>query len=66
MKKQFNYVVARPYQEDIPDKLSIYTYAGSLQRGTLEEAKEFLKYVHSKEIHNDKYRIYKVKFKKVD
>lgn len=66
MTKEFKYVVAKPWRDDEPDNLCIYTYMGSIRTGTMKSAKEFLEYVKSRVGSPDTYSIYKVKFKKVE
>ncbi len=65
-KKEFNYVIARPWEEDEPDHLCIYAYGSEVQRGTMKEAKGMLKYVQSqKDDDSDQYAIYRVTYEKV-
>ena len=61
----FSFVVARPWEEDKPNNLRTYSYAGQVQTGTMKSAKWFLKYVRSqcdtaKEA--KAYKIYRVDF----
>lgn len=75
MKKQeavFNFVVGYPWSDSEPNNLCMYCFGKDIQRGTMKEAEEFLKYVkrqaklsgHTKE-EIDKYGIYVVGFSKV-
>lgn len=64
-KKIINYVVARPWDQKDPEHLAIYSYFHDVQRGTLEDAKNFLEYVKNKDNSED-YAIYIVNFRKID
>jgi hypothetical protein len=42
----FNYVIARPWSDDRPDSLCIYTiFSAEVQRGTMLNAQQSLEYV---------------------
>lgn len=60
------FVVARPWYPHDPDQLCIYVYGCEIQTGTLDDAKEFLKYVkrRSGNAEHD-YAIYKLTFTKL-
>lgn len=63
----FNYVVARPWPKP-EDGLCIYNYRGDVQRGSLDDAKAFLKYVEFKcrDEPGKIWSIYKINYEKVD
>ncbi len=66
MSEEFDYVVARPWDDEDPNYLAIYTFGSQIQRGTIEEAKDFLNYVQRQGNKDEKYSIYKVNFEKID
>lgn len=64
--KEFDYVIARPWEDEDPDHLCIYAYGGEVQRGTLADARSMLKYVRGqKDDDSDQYQIYRVTFDKI-
>lgn len=67
MIEMFPYVIARPWEEDEPDNLCVYTiYNREVQYGTMKEAEGLLRYVRNqKEDDSDRYEIYRVTYKKV-
>lgn len=58
----FNYVIARPWGDDTESLCCYMTYANVVHYGTLEDAKEHLKYVISRQEEGEPtdYKIYKV------
>ena len=66
MKTKIDYVVARKWDvnKPVPGNLSIYTFASEVQRGTLDEAKEFLEYVQQRRP-EEEWDIYRVRFEKL-
>jgi len=65
MSKEFNFVIARPWEESDPDNLCIYMYYGAeVHRGSMKSAKSYLSYANNNS--KNKYSIYKVKYKKVE
>lgn len=66
MAKEFNFVIARPWEDDEPENLCIYAYGCEVQRGTMKEARDMLKYVRSqKDDDSDQYEIYRVVYEKL-
>jgi hypothetical protein len=66
MSKEFDYVIAHPWHEDEPDNLCIYAYGSEVQRGTMKDAKQLLKYVRSqKDDDSDQYAIYRITYEKI-
>lgn len=64
--EEFDYVVAREWEPEYStDDLCIYTYGHQIQKGTLEDAQEFLSYVQSRANAHEQYHIYKVTYEKL-
>ena len=67
MIEMFPYVIARPWEEDEPNNLCIYTIHNSeVHYGTMKEAEGLLRYVrHQKEDDSDRYEIYRITYQKI-
>lgn len=65
-EEEFNYVVARKWEPKYnTDDLCIYTYGHQIQKGTLQDAQNFLAYVQSRAQEGQEYHIYKINYEKL-
>lgn len=60
---EFDYVIARPWDEDEPDHLCIYAYGTETHRGTAKDAQNLLDYVNRQG--KNTYAIYRLTFQKI-
>jgi hypothetical protein len=64
MEQEINYVIARPWEDEDPEYLSIYAHGSEVQRGSIEDAKKMLEYVRWSDNSNE-WNIYLVNFEKI-
>lgn len=57
--EEFSYCVGKPWNSKNPNSICVYTYHNSIHYGTMEDAKNFLKFVEVRE-GGKKYNIYKL------
>ena len=63
MAEIFEYVVARHWNDD---SKCIYSYHSEIQKGTIEDAKLFLKYVKQQSPAKEQdYKIYKINYEEI-